>query len=493
MQEPLLNIEDHGKIDCVREWMVPLASESANLTHTWTRTACFALVAFFFPVLALVAESNAQSPSGGTAQSQSPQTQSSSQASQDVPDAPSAVQPPAPEPQPTPRPEPQPQDQATKPAPVERNPWTNQPVNQPASEQPANPAGTTTPPPMPPVKTVAPGTTPKETPQEQLYTLKVRTNFVEVPVTVKTKDGRVVDGLLPADFSVYENNVKQKLTFFTSDPFALSVAIVLDLGMSDAAVQQINQTFSALIGAFAPYDDVALYTYSSTVSQVSGFMQPTQKLTALFNQMKVDRGRDNGVAVLSGPLAPNGPIINNIPMGSPTEPVYTPTKQAHVLNDAILRAALDLRKEGRDRRKVIFVIGDGREYGSQASYKDVLRLLLSNEIQVRGVAVSSAALPIYDKLERLHLPKEGYDDILPKYTWATGGGAPSARLTRNSIGDTYAQLMSEARNQYTLGYIPTKPKAPVTSAKREIEVRVDHPGLVVQAKDGYYPAPPGAR
>ncbi len=345
---------------------------------------------------------------------------------------------------------------------------------------------------MPPVKTVPPGTTTKPSAQEELYTFKVRTNFVEVPVTVKTKDGRMVDGLLPSDFVVYENNVKQKLTFFTSDPFALSVAIVLDLGMSDAAVQDVNKTFSALIGAFAPYDDVALYTYSSTVTQVSGFMEPTQKLTALFNATKMDRGREDGVAVLSGPLAPNGPIINNIPMGSPTEPVYTPTKQAHVLNDAILRAALDLRKESRERRKIILVISDGREYGSQASYKDVLRLLLSNEIQVRAIAVSSAAIPVYDKLERLRLPKEGYDNILPKYTWATGGGAPFARFTRSSIDAIYAQAMGEARNQYTLGYIPSRPKATITSAKREIEVRVDRPGLIVQAKDGYYPAPPAA-
>jgi VWFA-related protein len=348
---------------------------------------------------------------------------------------------------------------------------------------------------MPPVKTVPPGTTPKQTGQDELQPLiRVHANFVQVPVTVKDKSsGRMVEGLLPTDFTVYENNVKQKLTFFTADPFALSVAIVLDLGMSDAEVQEVNRTFPALIGAFAPYDYVAVYTYSSTVSQVSDFMQPTPKLTALFNQVKLDRGRDNGVAVLSGPLAPNGPIINNIPMGSPTEPVYTPPKEAHVLNDAILRAAIDLSKQDRTRRKIIFVISDGREYGSQASYRDVLRLLLSNEIQVRAIAVSSAAIPIYDKLERLRLPKQGYDNILPKYTWATGGGAPFVKLTRNAVDQTYAQAMSEARNQYTLGYVPSKPTGTVKSAKREIEVRVDRPGLLIEAKDGYYPAPPAAR
>ncbi|MGB2605826.1 MAG: VWA domain-containing protein [Candidatus Sulfotelmatobacter sp.] len=422
-------------------------------------------------------------------QTQSAQTQSAqTQSSQDVPDAPSAVQPPSETPAPPPPARP---PEEKKPAPVERNPWTNQPVNKTETEPGSGPAeNTSAPPPMPPVKTVPPGTSnkPGSNPQDQLYTLVVHSNFVQVPVTVKYKDGRSVDGLLSTDFSVYENGVKQKLTFFSADPFALSVAIVLDLGMPDAAVQEVNQTFSALVGAFAPYDDIALYTYSSTVSQVSDFTGATQKLVALLNQMKTERGRNNGVPVTSGPMQ-SGPIINGIPVGQPTQPVNTPPREAHVLNDAILQAALDLRKRDRTRRKIIFVISDGREYGSKASYSDVLRVLLSNEIQVRAVAVSSAALPIYDRLERLRLPKQGYDNILPKYTYATGAGQPYAKLTRNTIENAYAEAMSEARNQYTLGYTPAPLKTPTRSAKREIEVRVDHPGLVIEAKDAYYPVP----
>ncbi len=73
----------------------------------------------------------------------------------------------------------------------------------------------------------------------------------------------------------------RSLAFLPSDPFALSVAIVLDLGMSDSAVQKVNQTFPALVGAFAPYDEVALYTYSSTVSEVSDFTAPNAKADAL--------------------------------------------------------------------------------------------------------------------------------------------------------------------------------------------------------------------
>jgi VWFA-related protein len=291
----------------------------------------------------------------------------------------------------------------------------------------------------------------------------------------------MVDGLLPKDFSVVENGAKQQLSFFSSDPFALSVAIVLDLGMPDSAVQKVNETFPALVGAFAPYDEVSLYTYSSTVSQVSDFAGVTQKLAALLNQMKTERGHNNGVPVLSGPMA-SGPIVNGIPVGSPTQPVNTPPKEAHVLNDAILQAALDLSQRDRTRRKIIFVISDGREYGSKASYSDVLKLLLTHEIQVKAVAVEAAA-------EKLHLPYQGYGNLLPKYTSATGGGLPYTELSRNAIEETYAEAMGEARNQYTLGYTPRRGDKPTTSAYRSIEVLVDRPDLKIYAKDGYYAVP----
>ncbi|MGB7823388.1 MAG: VWA domain-containing protein [Candidatus Sulfotelmatobacter sp.] len=430
-----------------------------------------------------VAQAGAQSSGSQAQQTQPAPTQPAQKDA--IPDAPT-VQPSAtgPEPPAIPRPE------EKKPATADRNPWTNQPNATPAEPRtaPGDETSGPPPPPMPPVKTVPPGSTKAPLAQEQLYTYVVHTNFVQIPVTVKDRDGRRVDGLLPSDFSVKENGALQKLSFFSSDPFALSVAIVLDLGMPDASVQKVNQTFSALVGAFAPYDEIALYTYSSTVSEVSDFIGASQKLTALLNQMKVERGRNNGVAVMSGPLAPNGPIINGIPVGSPTQPVYTPPKEAHVLNDAILRAALDLRKRDRTRRKIIFVISDGREYGSEASYRDVLKVLLSNEIQVKAVALDSGALPVYDKLERLRLPKQGYDDILPKYVSATGGLPVYKELSQSAIEDSYAQAMGEARSQYTLGYTPIPPKTPTAKAYHDIEVLVNRPGLKIYTKAGYYPA-----
>jgi VWFA-related protein len=396
---------------------------------------------------------------------------------QDIPDAPSATKP-APPPFPANSP-PRPDSQ-----PPAGKPTTTLPPNQPAPRDGV--------PAIPPIETIPPGSAPRDdmNTREDLYTFRVTTNFVLVPVTVKDSDGHLVDGLLPKDFSVFEDGRKQDLKFFTSDPFPLSAAVVLDIGMPDTAVQKITQTYTALAGAFSPYDEVSLYTYSTTVSQVLDFNSVGDKLTAILNQMKLARGSNNGAPVMNGPLGPQGPTVNGIPVERPgAQPNLTPPKDVRVLNDAVLRAALDLSKRDRARRKIIFIISDGREYGSRVSYRDVLKVLLSREVTVYAIGVEAAAIPVYEKIQKLHLPLYGYGDILPRYAAATGGEVFS-ELSRENIEVAYARATGDARNQYTLGYTT---RATPSSTYRDIEVRVDRPGLKITAKSGYYPLPASAR
>ena len=435
--------------------------------------------------LALLAAVFLLSASTVLAQSGSQSQPSANQAAQDIPDAPSTVQPPSPK----------------IPAATPDNPGggnaeePRKPEKTSSQSQESKPA----PPPMPPVETIPAGTPPPPatqgrgprnqiSPTEDLYKISVSANFVQIPVMVKDSQGRPVDGLLAKDFTVLENGKPQKLTFFTSDPFQLSVAIVLDLGMSDVAVQKVNQTYSSLVGAFSPYDEFALYTYSSTVSQVTDFTGKAPRLTAALDQMKLVRGHDSGPPVMGGPFS-GGPTVNGMPVGGPpTAPVNTPPKDAHVLNDAILRAAIDLSKRDRTRRKVIMIISDGRERGSQAGYKEVLRVLQTHGIQVRAVVLDQGALPVYKEVEKIHhIWGQGYADILPKYTNATGAGDIMTELSRNAIEEAYAEITSEARNQYTLGYSPKA--VPGSSAYRSIVVEVDKKGLDIFTKAGYYSIP----
>lgn len=345
---------------------------------------------------------------------------------------------------------------------------------------------------MPPVTTVPAGSVPRDADSKEdvNYTIRSTTNLVLVPVMVKDNSGRLVGGLTPRDFNVLENGQRQTLKFFTSDPFALSAAVVFDTGMSDVGLRKVQETLSALQGAFSQYDEVAIYTYSSTVGQVSDFTSVGKQLTVAMSQVKGYSGANNGPPVTSGPLGPQGPMINGLPVGSPpVTPVSTPPKTARVMNDAILLAARDLSKRDRARRKIIFVISDGREQGSTASYADTLKVLLTQNITVYGIGVEGAAIPVYDRLQRIHLPKTGklmgYSDILPKYVSATGGGTVYTELGQSEIEQAYAKAIGDARNQYTLGYT----SKPGIGGYRQIEVRVRRPDVKVYARDGYYPLP----
>ncbi len=408
---------------------------------------------------------------------------------EEIPDAPSATRPiPPPEP-------PSPRQEAEEEAKPDTPPATRTPnLGGIPRSTPDDTSQTPPPPPpaMPPIKTVPAGSVPKDvdTGQDVGFTITHVTNLVLVPVTVKDPDGRLVGGLRPRDFTVLENGKVQNLTFFTSDPFALSAAVIIDTGMPDVGLKKVQETLSALQGAFSQFDEVGIYTYSSTVGRVSDFGGVGKQLTAVLNEIKAYSGANNGPPVTSGPLGPQGPVINGMPVNAPIDPVSTPPKVAHVLNDAILLAARDLSKRDRTHRKIIFIISDGRELGSTASYKDTLKVLLTQNITVYAVGVEGAAIPIYDRLQRIHLPKTnalvGYSDILPKYVNATGGGTVYGELTQADIERAYGSAIGEARYQYTLGYAP---KSSIGGYK-DIDVQVHgHPGVKVYAKSGYYPLP----
>ena len=325
--------------------------------------------------------------------------------------------------------------------------------------------------------------------RDQLFTLQKNVSFVQVPVTVKDHDGHLVEGLAAKDFSVFEDGQRQSLKFFTSDPFPLSAAVVIDLGMPETALRKIDGTLSALVGAFGQFDEVGVYIYGNTVTKTQDYTAASSdQLSRAINRVKRRKSAAAPVPVVNGPLA-SGPTVNGHPVdpGAPRPDMEMYRNEARVMNDAILAAALDLAQRPRERRRIIFVISDGREYRSDANFEEVKKVLLTNQIQVYAVGVGAAAMPVYKTANKIRIPGFGYGDILPKYVTATGGQL-FAELSPDSIEQAYSRVTAEARNQYTLGY--TTPATP-SSTYRSIEVRVDKPGLRVVARDGYYPLPPG--
>ena len=329
-----------------------------------------------------------------------------------------------------------------------------------------------------------------------ITTLIMRVNFVEVPVTVKDSKGKLVPGLTWRDFKIYENDTRETISTFTTDSFPLSIAFVIDQSLTSDVMAKVNNSLGAIQGALTPYDEVAVFSYNNGAREWTGFTgAQSNRLPAVLAIAKAT-GRDMLVPVNDGPMAgcnvrQNGGCVDpNLQpgrsAGGGSNWMIIP-KEIHTLNDAILAAGKELSTRPKGRRRIIYVISDGKEYGSKATYKEVLRYLQTNKTAVYGTLVGDSARWGEGYLSRIHLPGTMYDNILTKYILATGG-MPDFELSTNGIEKSYAKIADEARNQYTLGYYSHE--SIYDSKFRKIDVRVDLPAKEVEviAKNGYYPS-----
>lgn len=354
------------------------------------------------------------------------------------------------------------------------------PAIQPTAPKEQLPAG-------PPPETLSP---------EELGTvLRLNVTYVTVPTTVKDKKGTLVAGLTWRDFRVFENGTYQPLKVFSVDPMPLSVAFVIDQSLTSDVMEKVNNSMGAIQGALTPYDEIAVFSYANGSQDRSGGFTGAQSARVPFVfSMTKQAGTEELIPVNSGVMAGCNVHVNGTCADPNLQPgrsagsssgVITIPKEFHTLNDAILAAAKELSTRPKGRRRIIYVISDGKEYGSKAKYSEVQKYLLTNNIAVWGTLVGDSARWGEGYLSRFHLPFQMYDNLLTKYIYATGG-EPDSEGNLNGIEKSYAKIAEEARNQYTLVY---QTHEPIMDGKfRKIEVRVERPDVEVNAKNGYWPS-----
>jgi VWFA-related protein len=415
---------------------------------------------------------------GAAPQQQQPSQQSSSATQQSVPDAPAPsglsdlkdqVTPGAG----TTREQPTPDSQET--------PQSQPPAQQPPPSTPSQPDNfQQTPPEMP-----KPG-------DQGVFTIHRSVNYVDVPVTVRDKHHQLVAGLIWSQFRIYEDGQRQNIAWFSVDPYPLSVAFVIDQTLPADIMRKVNNSLTALTGAFSLADSVAVFTYNTSPELVTDFTgSQGPRLVAALQSAKRP-GRDIGMPTVDGPFA-MGPQINgqdvdpNLdPQRGNSGPFLNIPKEVHPLNDAVLAAAKQLAKQPNGRRRVIYVITDGREAGSKATQKEVIQYLLTNNISVYGTLVGDSAIWGVGYLDKLHLPLLPTNNVMPRYTVLTGGSL-EAEFSENGIQRSFADITASVRRQYTLGYYSHQPT--ISEKRHSIDVRVEGiPGLDVTAKQFYYPS-----
>ncbi len=106
---------------------------------------------------------------------------------------------------------------------------------------------------------------------------QISVSAISIAVTVQDKRGSYIDNLTAGDFTVYENNVKQPITYFKHDYAApLSLTVLLDVSGSMAIQDKLEESKEALAYLLTyllgPEDEVSLLIFADgEVEVAAGF------------------------------------------------------------------------------------------------------------------------------------------------------------------------------------------------------------------------------
>ena len=305
--------------------------------------------------------------------------------------------------------------------------------------------------------------------------ISVNSNLVILPVTVKDRSGNLVPDLRRDEFRVFEDNVEQNIDVFTAEAFPLSMIILLDNDLKDKDAKQVSTSLEAIVGGMSLDDEAFVCRFDQFFHPGKGFTRDRDALLTELQRTKLDTEPSTsppGGAIANAPSINGHSAIGDAPnMASATMNIRGQTTKA--LDDAVFDAAQLLRDRPRTRRKLILLISDGANGGKKTNtmnYDTVVKTLQHDNIAVYSVAVASVFLE--RKFSRL-----------VDYAHDSGGDVYFA-AKRETLEELYSRISEEARNQYTIAYVP---RGTDRGAEfHNLEVRVKRQGLIIKSRDRYY-------
>jgi Mg-chelatase subunit ChlD len=151
------------------------------------------------------------------------------------------------------------------------------------------------------------------------------------------------------------------------------------------------------------------------------------------------------------------------------------TRGGTALYDAVVASADELKKHGKQQKKILFVVTDGEDDASRESLEQAVRRLQDeNGPTVYAIGILGE--------ERQRRAKRALETMAER----TGGIAFFPR-TLDEVDAISSSVARDIRNQYTIGYKPTTPKS--VGGYRTVHVDAHAHGynkLTVRTRSGYY-------
>ena len=269
-------------------------------------------------------------------------------------------------------------------------------------------------------------------------------DIVSLNVTVLDPGNHYVTDLDQSDFLVFEDGVKQEVTFFNKrqQPIALSLLLDSSASMEDK-LMTLQKAATEFIRTLKPSDIAQVIDFDSRVDIRQAFTASKKDLEAA--------------------------IMDTAAGGSTS------------LHNAIYISLKELRKiraqsEQDVRRQALVVFSDGEDTSSLVSFEEVMDLAKRSETAIYTIALRSN-----EPSQAKGFREAEY--VMRQLAQETGGRSFfPARI--EDLAGVYAQIADELSSQYTIGY--TSKNNLRNGAWRRVVVQITRPNATPRTKKGYY-------
>ncbi len=265
-----------------------------------------------------------------------------------------------------------------------------------------------------------------------------------VNVTVTDPYNRLVTGLDPDNFRVFEDNIEQEVVTFSSEDVPISIGVIFDF--SGSMANKIGKAREAAVQFFKtanPQDEFFLVSFNERAELTSAFTNSVEDLQSRM--------------------------------------MLTAPKGRTALLDAIYLGLSQMRG-ARNGKRALLILSDGGDNHSRYNESDIKRLVKEADTQLYAIG-------IFDPLGyRNRTPEElNGPSLLSEVTEMTGGRVFAVE-NLNELPDIASKIGMELRNQYVLGYRPSNKAHDARWRKIKIKLRAPKglPPLNVYSKTGYY-------
>lgn len=269
--------------------------------------------------------------------------------------------------------------------------------------------------------------------------------IVSLNVTVTDPSSRYVTDLTQDEFEVYEDGVKQDLTFFTRTNLPIALSLLLDTSASmDARLSTVQEAAIGFARRLRTQDLAEVIDFDSRVVVLQNFTNDTAALEQAIR--KTSAGGSTSLY----------------------NAVYIALKN---LKKIVAKSADEIRREA------IVLLSDGEDTSSLLPFEEVLDLAKRSETAIYAIGLRQQDSALVGRSF-----KEA-EFVLRQFAQETGGRTFFPNQV-SDLSNVYGQISDELSSQYTVGYTSRNQKR--DGSWRRVIVRVKRPSVSARTKQGYF-------